>query len=126
MVQSQRSRGWIVWAGINALITFFGASYIWFPGPDVVKAGNETEGLVHVPAVVWGVFVMASALSMLAVAVVGLRRGEPWARRAAGYEFLFLFLVVVLEPDPVVPVLFGVILGLTLWRSRPRQVALAA
>lgn len=112
------SKAWIPWAVINALITFFGSSYIWFPGQAVVKAGYETEGVVHVPATVWGAYVMVSALAMLAVSLTGLRRNEEWARRAALYEFPFLFLVVVLEPDPVFPVIFAVILGYCLWRLR--------
>jgi hypothetical protein len=101
---------------INALVTFFGSSYVWFPGEAVVAAGNETEGVVHVPADLWGGYVIVSALAMLAVTVAGLRPNEAWARRAALYEFFFLFLVVILEPDPVFPVIFGVILGYSLWR----------
>ena len=112
----RRSKAWIPFAVINALVTFFGASYIWFPGEAVVAAGNETEGVLHVPADLWGAYVMVSALTMLAVAIGGLRPNEAWARRAALYEFVFFFLVVVLEPDPVVPVIFGAILGYSLWR----------
>ena len=114
---ASRSKAWIAWAAVNALITFFGLSYIFFPGEDVVKAGHRTEGVAHLPAKVWGTFIVLSSVTMLVVALTGLRRGEPWARRAALYEFPFLFLVVVIEPDPVVPVLLGVILGVTLWRS---------
>lgn len=111
-----RSKAWIAFVVIDALITFFGASYVWFPGEAVVKAGYATEGLVHVPAKVWGTYVMLSALTMLVVAVTGLRPNRSWARRAALYQFAFLFLVVVLEPDPVFPVIFAAILGFALWR----------
>jgi hypothetical protein len=31
---------------------------------------------------------------------------------------VFLFLVVVIEPDPVFPVVFAAILGFALWRIR--------
>jgi hypothetical protein len=101
---------------VNALVTFFGSSYVWFPGEAVVAAGYRTEGVAHVPSAWWGAFVMASAFALLIVAVVGLRPNRAWARRAALYEFVFLFLVVVIEPDPVFPTLFGIILGVALWR----------
>lgn len=111
-----RSKAWIPWAVVNALIVFFGASYVWFPGEAVVAAGYETFGVVHVPSALWGAYVMASAASLLVVAVIGLRRNEGWARRAAFYEFVFFFLVAAIEPDPVVPSIFAVILGYCLWR----------
>lgn len=111
-----RSKAWIPWAVINALIVFFGASYVWFPGEAVVAAGYETFGVVHVPSVLWGAYVMVSAASMLLVAVTGLRRNQGWARRAVLYEFVFFFLVATIEPDPVVPSIFAVILGYCLWR----------
>ena len=110
------SKAWIAWAVINGLIVFFGTSYIWFPGEDVVNAGYRTEGVAHLPAKIWGAYVVASALAMLAVTVLGLRRAKPRAVRAALYEFVFLFLVVIIEPDPVFPVLFAIILGFALWR----------
>jgi hypothetical protein len=111
-----RSRWWVAFAVVNALITFFGSSYIWFPGEAVVAAGYRTEGVAQVPSAWWGAFVMTSALAMLVVALSGLWPNRAWARRAALYEFLFLFLVVVIEPDPVFPTLFGVVLGVALWR----------
>jgi hypothetical protein len=120
---TRRSKAWIAWGVVNALITFFGLSYIFFPGKDVVQHDHKTEGIAHLPANVWGAYVVASALTMLAVALLGLRRDKPWARRAALYEFPFLFLVVVIEPDPVVPVILAAILGTALWRSRPHNVA---
>lgn len=111
-----RSRWWLAWAVVNALVTFFGSSYVWFPGEAVVAAGYRTEGVAHVPAAWWGAFVITSAVSMLAVTLVGLRHNTAWARRAALYEFVFLFLVVVIEPDPVFPTLFAALLGFALWR----------
>lgn len=117
---ARNSKGWIAWVVVNGLITFFGSSYIWFPGEAVVKAGYRTEGVLHVPAAAWGVYVILSAMAMLVVAVVGLRHNAPWARRAALYEFLFFLLVAAIEPDPVVPSIFGLVLGFTLWRSRSR------
>lgn len=113
----RKSKGWIAFVVINSLVTFFGLSYIFFPGTDVVKAGYRTEGVLALPAAVWGAYVIASALSMLVIAATGLRRGERWARRAVLYEFMFLAAVVVIEPDPVVPTIFGVILAVALWRS---------
>ena len=112
-----RSKGWIAFVVINALVTFFGLSYIFFPGEDVVKAGYRTEGVLALPAAVWGVYVVLSALAMLTIAVTGLRRGERWALRAVLYEFAFLLAVVLIEPDPVVPSIFAVILAVALWRS---------
>ncbi|NJC71151.1 hypothetical protein HC031_15730 [Planosporangium thailandense] len=113
----RKSKAWIAFVVINALVTFFGLSYIFFPGRDVVKAGYKTEGVLALPAVVWGTYVVLSALAMLVVATTGLRRGERWARRAALYEFAFLAAVVVIEPDPVVPTIFAAILAVALWRS---------
>lgn len=123
-----RSWGWIAFVVVNALITFFGLSYLFFPGEDVVKAGNRTEGVLALPAKVWGAFVVLSAIAMLVVAVTGLRRGERWARLAVLYQFAFLALVVVIEPDPVVPPLFALILGAALWRiaRRHRRIDAAA
>jgi hypothetical protein len=112
-----RSKGWIAFVVVNALVTFFGLSYIFFPGEDVVKAGYRTEGVLALPAAVWGVYVVASALAVLVVAATGLRRGERWALRAVLYEFAFLAAVVLIEPDPVVPTIFAVILAVALWRS---------
>lgn len=119
-------KGWIAWVVVNGLITFFGLSYMFFPGKDVVKAGHKTDGVLHVPATVWGAYIVASALTMLAVAVVGLRRDQAWAQRAALYEFGFLFLVVIIEPDPLFPVILGAILAIALWRPRIRRSQRAA
>lgn len=113
----RQSKGWIAFVVINSLVTFFGLSYIFFPGTDVVKAGYRTEGVLALPATVWGAYVIASALTMLVIAATGLRRGERWARRAVLYEFVFLAAVVVIEPDPVVPTIFAVILAVALWRT---------
>jgi hypothetical protein len=121
-----RSKGWIAWVVVNVLITFFGLSYMFFPGKDVVKAGHRTDGVLHVPAAVWGGYVVASALTMLAVAVIGLRRDQAWARRAALYEFGFLFLVVIIEPDPLFPVILSAVLAIALWRPRIRRSQRAA
>lgn len=118
---TRRSRAWIPFVVINALIIFFGSSYLFFPGPDVVKAGYRTEGVLAVPATVWGLYCILSALAMLVVALVGLRTNQRWARRALLYEFAFFASVALIEPDPVVPTLFGIILGVALWRSRPTE-----
>jgi hypothetical protein len=114
---TRKSKGWIAFAVINCLVTFFGFSYIFFPGDDVVKAGYRTEGALALPAKVWGAYVVVSALTMLVVAITALRQGQRWARRAVLYEFLFLASVVFIEPDPVVPTIFAAILAVALWRT---------
>lgn len=115
---TRRSKAWIAFVVINALIVFFGMSYVFFPGADVVKAGHRTAGALAVPAKVWGVYCILSALAMVVIALAGLRTNRWWARRAALYQFAFLASVVLIEPDPVFPPLFGVMLGIALWRSR--------
>jgi hypothetical protein len=110
-------RHWVPFVVINALIIFFGTTYAFFPMGTVEADGNQTTGLLHVPREVWGAYLIASGLAMLLVAVTAFRAGRPWARYALGYEFLFLLAVAVIEPDPVVPTLFALVLGFALWRS---------
>ncbi len=110
-------RHWVPFVVVNALIVFFGLSYAFFPMGTVEADGNQTTGLLRVPREVWGAYLVVSALAMLVVAVTAFREGRPWARSALGYEFLFLLAVAAIEPDPVVPTLFAVILGVALWCS---------
>lgn len=110
-------RAWIVVTILNALPLLFGSSYIWWPSQDVLRA-NGTEGLLHVNRYAWGVFVMISALAMLAVAIGGLRQGKGWAWKAAWYDIPFFAAVAVIEPDYFFPVLFGLIVAGTLFFSR--------
>lgn len=116
-------RRWVPFVVINALITFFGASYVWFPMGTVQQDGNQTTGALHVPREMWGSFVIVSAVAMLLVAVMAYRRGSTRAWYALCYELLFLIAVAAIEPDPVVPTLFGLILGWALWRTRPAAPA---
>lgn len=117
------SKAWIPFVIINALVTFFGLSYLFFPGDDVVKAGNVTEGVLAVPREIWGTFAVASAVAMICVAVVGLPLRRRWARVTLLYQFVFFAAVAAIEPDPVFPTIFSVILALTLWLSRPGRPA---
>jgi hypothetical protein len=119
-------RGWIAIVAINALITFFGLSYIFFPMGTVVEDGNHTTGILDVPREVWGSYVVISAVAMLAIAATSYRLERPWARTALLYEFLFLLTVAAIEPDPVVPTIFAIILGIVLWRARRRAGPVAA
>ncbi len=112
-------RGWIAFAVVNALITFFGASYAFFPMGTVEADGGTTTGVLEVPREIWGAYLIASALSMLAVALYAWRARSRWARNALAYEFLFLAAVAAIEPDPVVPTIFMAVLGFFLYRARP-------
>ncbi len=105
---------------INVLIVFFGLSYVFFPMGTVVEDGNQTTGILHVPREVSGTFLILSAVAMLVVTLGPYRRGRQWAWYALLYELAFLLAVAAIEPDPVVPTLFGVILAVVLWRSRRR------
>lgn len=118
-------RAWIAIAAINALITFFGLSYIYFPMGTVVQDGNHTTGILEVPREMWGSYVVVSAVAMLVIAVTFYRAGRPWAWTALLYEFLFLLAVAAIEPDPVVPTIFALILGVVLWRARRRAGGVA-
>lgn len=112
-------RLWIPFVVINLLIIFFGASYVWFPMGTVEADGNQTVGLLHIGREVWGSYVMMSALAMLVITLTAYRNGARWAWWALCYEFAFLVAVAAIEPDPVVPTVFGLILGYSLWRIRP-------
>lgn len=118
-------RGWIAFVVVNALIIFFGLSYIAFPMGTVVQDGNHTTGILEVPREMWGTYVVISALVLLTITVAAYRVGRPWAWSALLYEFLFLLTVAAIEPDPVVPTIFMVVLGVVLWRAR-RKVARVA
>ena len=119
-------RGWVAIVAINALITFFGLSYIFFPMGTVVQDGNHTTGILEVPRELWGSYVVVSAVTMLMVAATPYRLGRPWAWTALLYEFLFLVAVAAIEPDPVVPTVFAIILCIVLWRARRRAGRVAA
>ncbi len=120
---TRAGKGWIAFLIINTLIIFFGLSYIFFPMGTVVEEGNQTTGLLHVPRELWGSYLVVSAVVMLAVAVGPYRQARTWAWYALLYEFAFLLAVAVIEPDPVVPTIFGLILAVVLWRSRRRFFA---
>lgn len=120
MAARSGGKGWIAFVLVNAIVTFFGLSYIFFPMGSVVADGNKTTGVLDVPREVWGTYVVVSAFAMLVVAVTGYRQGKAWAWYALLYQFVFFAVVVVVEPDPVTPVVFAVILGVVLWRSRSR------
>lgn len=132
MAESGGGKGWIAFVVVNCLVTFFGLSYLFFPMGSVVADGNKTTGVVDAPREIWGSYVVLSALLLLVIAVTGYRRGRRWAWYALLYQFLFLLVVAAVEPDPVVPTIFGLILGTVLWRSRsrfmtgPRSAAQAA
>jgi len=111
-------RGWIAFAIVNALMVFFGLSYIFFPMGTVRADGDHTTGVLEVPREIWGSFVVVSALAMLAMALYAFRTRRRWARNALAYEFLFLLVVAVVEPDPVVPTIFAIVLGFFLYRAR--------
>lgn len=111
-------RGWIAFALVNGLIVFFGLSYVFFPMGTVRADGNETTGILTVPREVWGSFVVVSAVALLALALYAFRTRRRWARDALAFELLFLLVVAAVEPDPVVPTIFAIVLGFFLHRSR--------
>jgi uncharacterized membrane protein YidH (DUF202 family) len=112
-------RGWIAFVVVNALIVFFGLSYIFFPMGTVVADGNKTTGVLEVPREAWGSFVVVSAVAMLALALHAFRTRSRAARNGLAYQFLFLLAVAAIEPDPVVPSIFAIVLGFFLYRARP-------
>jgi uncharacterized membrane protein YidH (DUF202 family) len=112
-------RGWIAFAVVNALIVFFGLSYVFFPMGTVVADGNRTTGVLQVPRELWGSFVIVSALAMLALSLYAFRTRSRGARTGLAYQFVFLLAVAAIEPDPVVPSIFAVVLGFFLYRARP-------
>lgn len=111
-------KGWVAFVVIDSLVTFFGLSYIFFPMGSVVEDGNKTTGVLEVPREAWGSYVVLSAVVLLVVALTGYRRGRPWAFRAMAYQFVFLVVVAAVEPDPVVPTIFAVVLAATMWWGR--------
>jgi len=111
---------WIPFVVVNLLVTFFGLSYIFFPMGSVVQDGNHTTGILEVPRVIWGGYVVLSALAIILISVTAYRQGQRWAWYALLYQFLFLGIVAAVEPDYVVPSLFALVLAATLWRSRLR------
>ena len=111
-------RGWIAFAVINCLMVFFGLSYVFFPMGTVVADGNKTTGVLEVPREIWGSFVVVSALAMLALSLYAFRTRRRAARNGLAYEFVFLLAVAAIEPDPVVPTLFALVLGFFLYRAR--------
>ncbi len=117
---TRAGKGWIAFVVINVLIVFFGLSYMFFPMGTVVEDGNRTTGILQVPREVWGAFLVVSAVAMLVVTLGPYRQGRQWAWYTLLYEFAFLLAVAAIEPDPVVPTIFGVILAVVLWRSRRR------
>jgi hypothetical protein len=118
VVKRRGGRGWIAFAVVNALMVFFGLSYIFFPMGTVHADGDKTTGILQVPRETWGSFVLLSALTMLAVALYAFQTRRRRARNALGYEFFFLVVVAAVDPDPVVPTLFAIVLGFFLYRAR--------
>ncbi len=118
--RSRGGKGWIAFAVINSLVTFFGLSYIFFPMGTVEADGNKTTGVLDVPREIWGTFLVVCAVALLIIAVTGLRRGRHWAWRALWSQLAFFVIVAAVEPDPVFPTLFGLILATVLVRSRHR------
>ncbi len=118
-MQRPARRRWIPFVVVNALVTFFGATYVWFPMGTVEQEGNQTAGVLKIAREVWGSYVMLSALVMLVIAVTAYRAGARWAWWALWYEIAFFAAVAAIEPDPVVPTVFSLVLGHALWRSRP-------
>ncbi len=112
-------RGWIAFAIVNGLIVFFGLSYVFFPMGTVVADGNKTTGVLEIPREIWGSFVVLSAVAMLALALYAFRTRGRAARNGLAYQFLFLLAVAAIEPDPVVPTIFTLVLGFFLYRARP-------
>jgi len=51
---------------------------------------------------------------LLVIAVTGYRQGRRWAWYALLYEFVFFLIVAAVEPDPVVPTIFEIILAVVL------------
>lgn len=117
--QPRGGRGWIAFAVVNGLIVFFGLSYVFFPMGTVVADGNKTTGVLEIPREIWGSFVVLSAVAMLALAVHAFRTRSRAARNGLAYQFLFLLAVAAIEPDPVVPTIFALVLGFFLYRARP-------
>lgn len=111
-------RGWIAFTVVDGLIVFFGLSYVFFPMGSVRADGDRTSGVLEVPREVWGSFVVVSAVALLAVALYAFRSRRRWARNALACEFGFLAVVAAVEPDPVVPTLFAIVLGVFLYRAR--------
>jgi hypothetical protein len=56
---------------------------------------------------------------MLALSLYAFRTRRRGARNGLAYQFLFLLAVAAIEPDPVVPSIFAVVLGFFLYRARP-------
>jgi hypothetical protein len=118
VVKRRGGRGWIAFAVVNALMVFFGLSYIFFPMGTVHADGDKTTGILEVPRETWGSFVVLSALIMLALSLYAFQTRRRWARNALGYEFLLLVVVAAVEPDPVVPTVFAIVLCFFLYRAR--------
>ncbi len=121
-VERRSSRAWIAFVVVDSLVIFFGLSYLFFPMGTVVEDGNQTTGILEVPRELWGGYLVASALVMLVVAVGPFRAGRAWAWHALLYHFAFFLLVAAIEPDPVVPTIFSVVLAVALWRSRSQRM----
>jgi hypothetical protein len=117
--RARGGRGWIAFAVVNGLVVFFGLSYVFFPMGTVVADGGRTTGVLEVPREIWGSFVVVSALAMLALALFAFRTRRRGARNGLAYQFVFLLAVAAIEPDPVVPSIFAVVLGFFLYRARP-------
>jgi hypothetical protein len=103
---------------LNVLACVFGSSYLFWPSATVLAYGG-THGLLHVPRQLWGLYTIASALAMLLIGVTGFRQGKRWAWYAAWYQIVFFAAVAAIEPDPVFPVIFAVIvLAAMAWSYR--------
>lgn len=111
-------RAWIVFAVLDALVVFFGSSFVLFPSADV-RAHHGTDGVLHLNRYLWGGFLIVSAVVMLAIALPAYRRREPWAWKAAWYNVALFVIAAAVEGNPLAAIMAAVLTSANL-RSRPR------
>lgn len=104
---------WIVLVIVNALVTFFGVTYL-FPG------AQDPEGALSLSRYVWGPFVIASSLAMLALSATAFRKGRRWAWFVAWYQLVFLVIAAVIGADYTTPTALALIVLFAMFRSYRR------